>query len=69
MSDYENEIDKMMAFLKDDPETLRTILRNYDWLVKRNSEQQGLPLPYWCYCCCGSESLEEIVKSGGVENG
>lgn len=64
MSDYEKEIDKMMDILKDYPETLRKMLINYDSLVKEKCGQTDLPLPYWCYGFCGSESLDEIVKPG-----
>lgn len=66
MSDYEKEINKRADYLKESPEELKTILRNYDELLKEKYGQTDLPLPYWCYGFCGSESLEEIVKSGGV---
>lgn len=64
MSDYEKEINRMIETLNDNPEILRTILTNYDELVKEKCGQIDLVLPYWCYGFCGSESLEEIVKSG-----
>lgn len=67
MSDYEKEIEKMADFLMDNPDTLRAILRNYDWIVKGKTAQRDLPLPYWCYCCCGSNE-EEMIKNIGKEN-
>lgn len=67
MTDYEKEIDKMMDYLRDNPEELKTILRNYDGIVKGKSGQRNLPLPYWCYCCCGNNEVEMIKNVGAEE--
>lgn len=64
MTDYEKEIDKMADHLKDNPEELKMVLRNYDWIVKGKSAQRDLPLPYWCYCCCSSNKVEMLNNIG-----
>lgn len=60
--EYEKEIDRMVDILleQEDHHTLRTILRNYDMLVKEQANKEGntninLELPYWCYCWCQGE--------------
>ncbi len=67
MTDYEKEIDKMTDYLRDNPEELKTILRNYDGIVKGKSGQGNLPLPYWRYCCCGNNEVEMIKNVGAEE--
>lgn len=64
MTDYEKEINKMADFLNDNPEELRVILRNYDWIVKGKTSQRELPLPYWCYCCCENNEVEMLKNIG-----
>lgn len=55
MKIYEQEIDKMANSIieEKDYSTLKSILRNYDKLVKsyylKKDEQEKLP--FWCYCC------------------
>ena len=50
---YEHEINKMVLFLFEKPDTLKSILRNYDELVKNtyfpNQKNNMIDLPYWCY--------------------
>lgn len=64
MTNYEKEIEKIADFLKDNPEELKAILRNYDWIVKGKTSQRDLPLPYWCYCCCGNNEVEMLKNIG-----
>lgn len=58
--EYEKEIDKMANILigKDEEEkgypSLKQILRNYDYFVKKGNCLESSKLPYWCVCCCNS---------------
>lgn len=50
---YEAEINKMADILKNKPELLKILLRNYDELVKKtylsDRRDSMKEYPYWCY--------------------
>lgn len=58
---YEEEINRTVNDLVGDKEkekgytSLKQILRNYDYLVKKGNFLESFELPYWCYCCCSNE--------------